>query len=217
MTCWPHTQSQFQRIVYQALPQNFGTIRDNPLRETLVLEILPTPDNPDIKTSRPPLVIRCERSIEANADILLPSQYVCVSHCNLQKSLYNRATDIRISVSRVETIASLNMPKELLSFIKERDSYEIFWLSEILSSFASRLTDSVPPSTLTLDGVPYILSSTSQIRQQHKSIPKSSKGLSCDFVVETTIDPEDGLQLMVCKVHKFTPFLVYLTFSRFHA
>lgn len=59
---------------------------------------------------------------------------------------------------------------------------------------------------LTLDGISYILSSTSRIRQDHRVGSESPKGIGCDFVIETIINPEDGQQLLVCKVRKIAPF-----------
>jgi hypothetical protein len=124
----------------------------------------------------------------------------------LEGQANDRAADIRISASLVETIASSNIPKELRSFTKELDLYEQIYFSQALCSFPSRSMEPAnPPLTLTLDGVPYILSSTSQIRRDHRLI-ESPKEITYGFVIETTIDPDDGQQLMVCNVRKFTPF-----------
>ena len=119
----------------------------------------------------------------------------------------DRATDIRISASLVEKIASSNIPKELQTFTKELDLYEQIYFSQALCSFPSRSMEPVnPPLMLTLDGVPYILSSTSQIRRDHRLVSESTKEITYDFIIETTIDPEDGQQLMVCNVCKFSLF-----------
>jgi hypothetical protein len=73
-------QSQFQRIVYKALPTKSSIIQGDSLRKTLVLEILPRPihdasDSKDSNASKPSQIISCQRSIETHADILLPSRY----------------------------------------------------------------------------------------------------------------------------------------------
>lgn len=78
--------------------------------------------------------------------------------------------------------------------------------SQTLRSPVSRLTESVdPPLTVTLDGVPYVLSSTSQISQDHRDSSKSPKEVRHDFIIETTVDPEDGQELMVCQVCNLSP------------
>ena len=78
MTSWPHMPSQFQRIVYKALPTKSEITQKNSLRKILVLETLPrsVSDVPeDSNSSKPSQIICCHRSIETHADILLPSRY----------------------------------------------------------------------------------------------------------------------------------------------
>ena len=68
------------------------------------------------------------------------------------------------------------------------------------------------PLTLNLDGLDYILSSTSKIQQDHHKMSGTllGKPVQYEVVVETTLDSEVGQHAGVCKVLPIHPSNAFL-------
>ena len=126
-----------------------------------------------------------------------------------QQFFEHSTTDVHISAANVEPLPYSEAPEELKQFVMHVQAKYVpscLNLTTDINGHPSPMLGMVP-LMFTLNNVPYILNSTSNIRQSyHKIALNYSTGIGvnpsteAELLMETTIDPEGEQNFMVCKV-----------------